>query len=409
MKLRWDAFKSNGNFSFGSCYSRILVVGASGFLGTRLAECMSLDLNLNVRATVHRAYTGVRLGRLPLELVECDVLDFDQVSRAVEGCDVVINCSRYNGLSTKEGIDFYTKGTRNLLEAACRHGVKKFIHISTAAIHGFKHDEKSVDETTPTVSSRNTYIRGKLEAERIVRKYAGAISTSILRPTLIYGPYSGDWTVQIIERVRNGQISGVTFGSLANLVYVDDVVRAILLCLERDVESGEPFIINDDLESVHWIEYLTPFATQLHKPLEMTNEPLIVQKTSKSLMLLRDSYASLREVLSSPEAIGLAVRIPLALKIGQNLVKGEKRERLQAKVLAQPQVHMKEPNLNILKKYQTTPRDLSAVFACQSSFSSAKARSAFGFEPQVFVHDGVELALDWANWARLLSRNGEFQ
>lgn len=400
MNLVWDTFRSNRYFSFPSRYNRILIVGASGFLGTRLSERMSLDLNLNVRATVHRAYRGVRLGRLPIELVECDILDFDQVSRAVRDCDVIINCSRDRGLRKKEVIDFYTKGTRNLLEAACTQGVKRFIHISTAAIHGFKHDENFVDETSPTASTRDTYMRGKLEAEKIVSKYAGVILTSILRPTLIYGPYSSNWTVQIIELVRDGQITGIGPDTLANLVYVDDVVQAILLCLERDVVSGEPFIINNDLKLVHWLEYLKPFANQLHTPLQMTREPLLVQKARKSLMLLRDSYSSLRDVLSSPEALGLATRIPIVLKIGQHFVKGEKRQRLQAKVLAQ--ARMKKPNLSILKKYESIPKGLYEVFACRSSFSSARAKSVFGFEPEVSVRDGVQLTLEWAKWARLL-------
>lgn len=233
-----------------------------------------------------------------------------------------------------------------------------------------------------------------------MREYAEVILTSILRPTLIYGPYSNDWTVQMIERVRNGQISGVSSDSLANLVYVDDVVQAILLCLDRDVVSGEPFIINNDLELAHWLEYLKPFAKELQSPLQMTGEPLLLQKVRKSLLLLRDSYSTLREVLSSPETLGLAARIPIVLKIGQNLVKGEKRQKLQEKMLAQARV--KEPNLSILKRYETIPRGLYEVFACRSSFSSAKARSAFGFEPKVPVRDGVQLTLDWAKWARLL-------
>lgn len=153
MNLPWDTFKWNRQFSFGSRYNRILIVGASGFLGTRLSEWMSLDLDLNIRATVHKAHSAVRLGRLPIELVECDILDFDEVSRAVRDCDVVINCSRAKGLGEKEVVDFYTKGTRNLLEAACRQGVKRFIHVSTAAIHGFMHDENLVNETSPIVST----------------------------------------------------------------------------------------------------------------------------------------------------------------------------------------------------------------------------------------------------------------
>jgi hypothetical protein len=91
---------------------------------------------------------------------------------------------------------------------------------------------------------------------------------------------------------------------------------------------------NNDSELLHWLEYLKPFADQLRSPIQMTGEPLLVQKLHKSLMLLRDSYSTLRDVLSSPEELGFAARIPIVLKIGQNLVKGEKRERLQAKVLA---------------------------------------------------------------------------
>ena len=141
--------------SLSSDIGTILVVGASGFLGTRLVEKLSVDMDSQVRAAVHRPGAAARLARLPVQFVECDVLDPQQVDKAVDGCDVVVNCTSGSG-ADGASYDVSVKGTSNLLEAAARHHVKKYVHMSSAAVHGFSHRKSVVDEKSRFVFLRRS-------------------------------------------------------------------------------------------------------------------------------------------------------------------------------------------------------------------------------------------------------------
>jgi predicted dehydrogenase len=148
-----------------SAFGKILVVGASGFLGTRLVEKLSLDHGLKVRAGIHRPQTAVRLGRLPVEFVNCDLLDRNQVMRAVEGCEVVVNCAQ--DTSGNRTLDVFVEGTRNLLRAAVKHNLKRYVHVSSGAILGFSRNEKLIEEEARFVFSLHPYIRGKAKSEKL--------------------------------------------------------------------------------------------------------------------------------------------------------------------------------------------------------------------------------------------------
>ena len=71
--------------------ARILVTGATGFIGSRLCELLSLEYRLPYRALVRDFARAVRIARLETELVAGDMADADSLARAVEGCDAVIN------------------------------------------------------------------------------------------------------------------------------------------------------------------------------------------------------------------------------------------------------------------------------------------------------------------------------
>ena len=72
---------------------KILVTGASGFLGARLVEYLVLAHQGDVRALVRDLGRSVRLSRLPVELAFGDVRDERAVQSAVEGCSIVVHCA----------------------------------------------------------------------------------------------------------------------------------------------------------------------------------------------------------------------------------------------------------------------------------------------------------------------------
>ncbi len=77
----------------GSEIQRVLITGASGFIGCRLAEVISQDSGCELRAMVRKPANAARIARLDVELVQVDLRDRDQVREAVQGCDAVVHCA----------------------------------------------------------------------------------------------------------------------------------------------------------------------------------------------------------------------------------------------------------------------------------------------------------------------------
>ena len=295
---------------------KILIVGASGFLGTRLAEILSLDLGLKVDGTYRRPERAVRLARLPLELVECDVLDRTQVEEAVKGCDIVVNCAAgkiATSANTRTASKVYTDGTRNLVEAAERLGVRKFIHISTAAIHGFKHDCDIIDETChPKARIAQTwYERGKASQDKILKEFGKSMPVVILKPTLIYGPFSQSWVGNIIQQLNRNQPVFVEDGGIANLVYVDDVVYAVIHAIECDAANDGSFFINNDDKRISWADYVAQLASFSHvSPRAHPSGDLVLIRVKKLAAMLFDSLFVFGRNLSSQEMLVMLAEDP---------------------------------------------------------------------------------------------------
>jgi predicted dehydrogenase/nucleoside-diphosphate-sugar epimerase len=388
--------KTKLHLTFPSRYRNILLVGASGFVGTRLAERLYLDYNLKVRATIHRAHTAVRVARLPLEFVSCDVLDLEQVMRAAKGCEVIVNCSRGTA-GPNEGVDFFERGTSNLLKAAVENEVRKFIHVSTASVHRFGRKGQVVNETSELDRSRDPYVAGKIKAEKMVMEYSSSLPVAILRPMLIYGPYSKDWVVQIVNRLKNQQTTIIGDRGLASLIYIDDFVDALLLTIEREEADGEAFIISNDKEEILWKDYVRKYAETLGiSPAVSPESNLLMQKLRNTFSLIGDSLAITKGLLNSSEALAVAAKIPLVLKLGEIFVKGPKREQVQSKLATDTVVTKPDPK--ILLKYETISSGLYRVFTSQATFSSAKAREMLSFEPKASFKDGIDATLDWVRW-----------
>jgi hypothetical protein len=128
---------------------RVLITGATGFIGARLAEVLKLQKGWQVRALVHNPANASRLARLPVEMVQSDELSPAEARRLVDGCDTIIHCAIGTTWGERNKIfAVNVGGTKNLADAARAQGVQRFVHMSTIALHGS--DVTGVlDETTP--------------------------------------------------------------------------------------------------------------------------------------------------------------------------------------------------------------------------------------------------------------------
>ena len=345
---------------------KILVTGAAGFVGAWVVESF-LNSGIPVRAGIRSWNSAVRLARRPAEIVQCDVLSDAQLRSAMEGCDAVVHCAVGNEAVT-------VTGTRNVLGAAHELGLHRVVHISSVGVYG--NSDGVIDENSALAAHGNTYAKQKIAAERICEQFiADGAPVVIIRPSIIYGPFSYTWTVSFANRLWSGRWG--TFGRAGegkcNLVYVTDVVQAIFHALHSENAPGEAFNVNGN-EIITWNDYFVRFNQALGRP------PLSQQNTwpiaVKSRML-----APVREL----------GRFALT-RCNNTLMKLHAKSSLAAKYMK-----VTESSLKL-----TPTSDQLKLYGLDVVYSIEKARNWLSYEPQVTVSRGLEFGVDWLRHQGLL-------
>ena len=210
----------------------ILVTGASGFIGGWIVESLCLNDSANVRAGIRRWSGAARLGRFPIEIVLCDVLDRKQIMKAMQGVNCVIHCA--TGSS-----EIIIQGTKNMLNIAQRLGVERFVYISTTEVYGDQSGK--IDESFPCQYTGSPYGDSKIEAENLCWKfYKKGLPVTVIRPSIVYGPFSKDWTIRLAQSLQSGNwgiFKGIADGA-CNLIYISELVSGILLAAHHEDAVG---------------------------------------------------------------------------------------------------------------------------------------------------------------------------
>ena len=169
----------------------ILVTGATGFLGHNLIPLL-IERGHRVRALVRPNSDHTFLRECGIELAFGDVRDAASVSAALAGCAAVIHAAgkfRFWG-EPDEFRATNVAGTRNVLQAACVAGVKRFVHVSTIAVVGNPSPGTLITESSACHPVED-YQRSKLEGERLALAYHAehGLPVVVLRPGAFYGPW----------------------------------------------------------------------------------------------------------------------------------------------------------------------------------------------------------------------------
>lgn len=285
----------------------LLVTGAGGFIGGRICEAVLQTGFAPLRAGVRRWSSAARIGRFPVDLVRCDVTSPAEVEKALEGVSSVVHCAVGDRTVTVEG-------TRTLLAAARAAGVRRFVHVSTIDVYGEAGGELS--EERPLSYTGRPYGDSKIDAEKACWAEAErGLPVVVLRPSIVHGPFSASWTIEFAQRLqaRPWLLAEELCQGTCNLVYVDDLVSAVLLALRRDEAVGEAFNVSGS-EQPTWHEYFVALNDALGlAPLEASGAA--ASRASTLAMAPVRKLAKWAIAHFEDPIMGLYQRSPLAKRI----------------------------------------------------------------------------------------------
>ncbi|GEM34042.1 3-beta hydroxysteroid dehydrogenase [Nocardia neocaledoniensis NBRC 108232] len=252
---------------------RVLVTGASGFLGGAITRALvaegTHEVSILVRPTSVLADLGAARERV--RLVYGDLADPASLRDAAEGVDVVIHsAARVDERGTRARFWLENvRATEELLTAARRGGASRFVFVSSpsALMDRDGGDQLDVDESLPYPRRYlNHYSETKAAAERaVLAANTPEFTTVALRPRAIWG--AGDRSgpiVRLLGRTAAGRLPDLSAGRtvLASLCHVDNIVRACELALTATTVGGKPYFIADAERTDVW-GFLGEVATRL--------------------------------------------------------------------------------------------------------------------------------------------------
>ncbi len=228
---------------------RVLVTGGTGFTGKALVkrlideghEVVALDYKEGLKTEELRGWGA--------KVVIGSVTDMEIVEQCMDGVEVVHHlAAAFRELDVPNTYyrEINVEGTKNVLEVASAHKVKKFIYCSTCGVHG-NIDDPPGGEDAP-IQPADYYQQTKYEAEPIVNEYnQNGMKTVILRPAAIYGPGDPERFFMIFKRVARGSFpmcgNGKTY---YHPLYIDNLVDAFMLAMEDGKGEGGTYLIADE-------------------------------------------------------------------------------------------------------------------------------------------------------------------
>lgn len=354
---------------------RIAIVGAGGFVGTRLIERWHLTGFADVVPIVRRPASLARLARFPLEGRLADAANAAELARAFDGCDAVVH--------TVVGDPALIVATAAALaQAAAAARIGRVIYLSSAMVHGPApaHD---YDEDAPLAPRQSfAYGRAKIAAEQ--RLAAAALPALIrLRPGVVYGPRSR-WIADPASQLLRGALPVLDAGrGLCPAIYIDNLIAAIEAALRAtDVNAGA-FLVRDT-ETVTWGEFNAALAAALGHDASVIVAGLGTEPSSgwrHRLENVRVHPSTQRALARIPTRWKEAVKGALAGWSGRSTFAG-------FAPLAAP-----APTRQL-------SAELTALQRNHSRMLDARARSVLGYAPPVSFAEGIVRSARWVEFAR---------
>jgi nucleoside-diphosphate-sugar epimerase len=229
---------------------RILITGATGFVGGHLVEACQRR-GWQVVALARPRSDTKALEAAGVAVVRCEPTDAAALRKAVAEIDAIVNCAAKIGDwgPHEDYIQANVDNLRVLLDACKGQALSRFVHLSSLGVYAAKH-HYGTDETTPAATShRDGYSHSKALAERLVLQYERdfGVPAVVLRPGFIYGPRDKTVMPRIIDTLRQKAMRypGAKGARALNTIFVRNLIDAIFLAIASDRAVGQIYNLTD--------------------------------------------------------------------------------------------------------------------------------------------------------------------
>lgn len=273
--------------SYEGLVGKIMVTGASGFVGRKLCTALDNVDGIEVIAAVRKPQDiGVQ------EVVVADINSYTAWKGPLNRVDVVFHLAARvhvmhddveDPLAAFREVNLHT--TVNLARQAAAAGVKRFVYVSSIKVNGEFTSVKPFTETD-TPNSQDPYGISKWEAEQALRKigHETGMEIVIVRPPLVYGTGVKANFHSLLKLVSRE--FPLPLGSIHNrrsMVYVQNLVDALMLCATHPAAAGQTYLVSDG-EDVSTPQLVRAIARAMRRPARVFPFPLSVMRFAAALL-----------------------------------------------------------------------------------------------------------------------------
>ncbi len=351
----------------------IAVIGAGGFVGTRLVEIFYLGGAAEIRPVIRQFKSLARLSRFELDCRMADARDEAALMKAFEGCDAVVNAAVGNN-RTIEGI------IEPVWKACVAARVRRLVYLSSGSVHG-QAPAQGTDEMTPLSDQQwYWYNNAKVHAEWKLKELqkTGGVESVVLRPTIIFGPRSR-WVWDAAKEIVDGRACLLEGGKgICNTIYVDNLIHAIQLAIDKPSAAGKTFLVGDE-ETVTWRDFYAPICQYL-KAVEPASVP------AREMTAIRE-FSLVEKVRGISGMEKILPLIPDSLK---RMVKGALSGWSEKE---KPPWRLREARPIGLSS------EMNALQQCQWRLPHKRAAEELGYRASVSFEEGMRRSLAWLDFA----------